>query len=67
MSRVYKCDRCGNIMDIKDYLTTEYEIRRVIKNGLQAEKTFDLCPECCVELESWLGEKNELEHIRSKE
>ena len=65
MSKVYKCDRCGNIMDIKDYLATEYEIRRVPLHDLKEEMKFDLCPKCCVELESWLGEKNELEHNTS--
>ena len=61
MSRVYKCDRCGNIMDIKDYLATNYEIHRVAKGigDLKNEKQFDLCPKCCVELESWLGNQEE--------
>ena len=59
MSKVYKCDRCGNIMGIKDYVATEYQIHRTATNLNDIKNTMkilDLCPKCCIELKSWLGE-----------
>ena len=70
MSYVYKCDRCGKIMDKSSEGCGRIVVKEVTKKYLPQEGTvfqkvgiFDLCPECKMQFNSWLFGNTELVDI----
>ncbi len=47
MVTVYKCDRCGEVMDFDDE-------RSVILSNPSKEKVDDLCPKCFMEVNDFI-------------
>ena len=76
MSRAYKCDRCGKFYE-ENIVSHENERRYLVtKNvkgdGMIRERDFDLCGDCQIELEIFLGKKEQctitdIKNLLSKE
>ena len=65
MSCIYKCDRCGKIINPSDSIRSkgngEYEIAAASRIVLtEGNRHYDLCLECKIELYNWMhGSKEE--------
>lgn len=55
MSRVYKCDRCGEYYDKPTKC-----IRYTNSTGSKTYGEYDLCDKCAEEFETWLKEKQDV-------
>lgn len=54
MSVTFKCDRCGEAFDLRDY-TMLSSIQMTVSNiGCPQEYEFNLCPSCTQKLSDWL-------------
>lgn len=54
MEETFKCDRCGETFDLRDYTTLSNIQMTVSSIGCPQEYEFNLCPSCMAKLNDWL-------------